>query len=60
MGRTLILRADEGRVAVDISGLSPHLDRMVRPGTTVKVYGVPVEVRFKALGLVESGAGVRH
>jgi hypothetical protein len=55
-GRTLVLRSDDGRVSVDVSSLSENLDRMVTPGTTVKVYGVPVERRFKAMGFFDPGA----
>ena len=55
VGRTLILRSDEGRVAVDVSSLSPSLERMVTPGTMVRVYGVPVEMRFKAMGFFDPG-----
>jgi len=56
VGRTLVLRSDEGRVAVDVSSLSQSLDRMVTPGSTVRVYGVPVEVRFKAMGVFDPGS----
>jgi hypothetical protein len=56
VGRTLVLRSDEGRVAVDVSSLSPSLDRMVTPGSTVRVYGIPVEMRFKAIGFFDPGA----
>ena len=55
VGRTLILRSEEGRVAVDVSSLSPSLERMVTPGTLVRVYGVPVEMRFKAMGFFDPG-----
>src|SRR5438477_545704 len=55
VGRTLILRSEEGRVAVDVSSLSPSLERMVTPGTMVRVYGVPVEMRFKAMGFFDPG-----
>jgi len=55
VGRTLILRSAEGRVAVDVSSLSPSLERMVTPGTMVRVYGVPVEMRFKAMGFFDPG-----
>ena len=54
-GRTLVLRSSEGRVAVDTSSLSSNIDRVVTPGSTVRVYGLPIEVRFKAMGFVESG-----
>jgi hypothetical protein len=54
-GRTLVIRTDDGRVAVDVSSLSINLDRMVAPGSTVRVYGVPVELRFKAMGFVDAG-----
>jgi len=55
-GRTLVLRSSEGRVAVDMSSLSSNIDRIITPGSTVRVYGLPIEVRFKAMGFVESGA----
>jgi hypothetical protein len=55
-GRTLVLRTTEGRVAVDMSNLSSNLERLVIPGSTVRVYGLPIEVRFKAMGFVDSGA----
>ena len=51
-GRTLVLRSAEGRVAVDMSSLSSNLERILTPGATVRVYGLPVEVRFKAMGFV--------
>jgi hypothetical protein len=54
-GRTLVLRTTEGRVAVDMSNLSSNLERLVMPGSTVRVYGLPIEVRFKAMGFVDSG-----
>jgi uncharacterized protein YdeI (BOF family) len=53
IGRTLVLRVDGGRVSVDISGLNANLERAMAPGTTVKVYGVPVELRFKAMGIMQ-------
>jgi hypothetical protein len=52
-GRTLILKVDGGRVTVDVSSLSANLERMVAPGSRVKVYGVPVELRFKAMGFID-------
>lgn len=54
-GRTLVLRAPEGRVAVDMSSLSSNLERIVTPGATVRVYGLPVELRFKAMGFFDPG-----
>ena len=54
VGRTLLLRSTEGRVAVDVSSLSPSLERYLTPGATVRVYGVPVELRFKAMGFFDS------
>jgi hypothetical protein len=51
-GRTLVLRSTEGRVAVDMSNLSSNFERILTPGATVRVYGLPVEVRFKAMGFV--------
>jgi hypothetical protein len=57
VGRTLVLRVDGGgRVSVDVSSLSGNLERMVAPGSRVKVYGVPVELRFKALGFIDPDA----
>jgi hypothetical protein len=56
VGRTLILKVDGGRVSVDISSLSGNLERMVAPGSRVKVYGVPVELRFKAMGFIDPDA----
>jgi hypothetical protein len=56
IGRTLVLRTPEGRFAVDVSNLSSNIDRIVTPGSTIRVYGVPVEIRFKAMGLVDLGA----
>jgi hypothetical protein len=53
VGRTLVLKVDGGRVSVDVSSLSANLDRMVAPGSKVKIYGVPVELRFKALGFID-------
>jgi hypothetical protein len=55
VGRTLILRSDEGRIAVDLSALSQNIDRAITPGAHVRVYGVPVEVRFKAMGFFDPG-----
>jgi len=55
VGRTLILRSDEGRVAVDLSSLSQNLDRTITPGAHVRVYGMPVEIRFKAMGFFDPG-----
>jgi len=55
VGRTLILRSDEGRVAVDLSSLSQNIDRAITPGAHVRVYGVPVEIRFKAMGFFDPG-----
>jgi hypothetical protein len=54
-GHTLIIRSDDGRVAVGISSLSLNVDRTVAPGSPVRVYGVPVELRFKAMGFVDHG-----
>jgi len=53
MGRTVVLKVDGGRVTVDVSSLSGNLERMVAPGTKVKFYGVPVELRFKAMGFID-------
>ena len=56
IGRTLVLKVDGGRVTVDVSSLSGNLERMVAPGSKVKVYGVPVEMRFKAMGFIDPDA----
>jgi hypothetical protein len=56
VGRTLVLKVDGGRVIVDVSSLSANLERMVAPGSRVKVYGVPVELRFKAMGFIDPDA----
>ena len=56
IGRTLVLKVDGGRVMVDVSSLSGNLERMVAPGSKVKVYGVPVEMRFKAMGFIDPDA----
>ena len=56
-GRTLVIRSDEGRVAVDVSSLSVNLERIITPGSMVRVYGLPVELRFKAMGVVDPGHG---
>jgi hypothetical protein len=56
VGRTLILKVDGGRVSVDVSSLSSNLERMVAPGSRIKVYGVPVELRFKAMGFIDPDA----
>jgi hypothetical protein len=55
-GRTLVLKVDGGRVSVDTSSLSGNLERMVAPGSKVKVYGVPTELRFKAMGFIDPDA----
>jgi hypothetical protein len=56
VGRTLVLKVDGGRVSVDVSSLRANLERTVTPGSTVKVYGVPVDVRFKAMGFMDPDA----
>ena len=53
LGNTIVLRVDGGRVSVDVSSLR-GVERSVVPGATVKVYGIPVELRFKAMGFIES------
>ena len=58
-GRTLVLKVDGGRVSVDLSSLRANLERLVTPGSTVKVYGVPVELRFKAMGFIDPDARAR-
>ncbi len=56
VGRTVVLKVDGGRVTVDVSSLSGNLERMVGPGARVKFYGVPVELRFKAMGFIDPDA----
>jgi hypothetical protein len=56
VGRTVVLKVDGGRVTVDVSSLSGNLERMVAPGSKVKFYGVPVELRFKAMGFIDPDA----
>jgi hypothetical protein len=56
VGRTVILKVDGGRVTVDVSSLSGNIERIVAPGTKVKFYGVPVELRFKAMGFIDPDA----
>ena len=58
-GRTLVLKVDGGRVSVDLSNLRANLERIVVPGSTVKVYGVPIELRFKAMGFIDPDARPR-
>jgi len=55
-GRTLVLKVDGGRVSVDLSSLRANLERIVTPGSMVKFYGVPVELRFKAMGFIDPDA----
>ena len=41
------------RVSVDLSGLvDGKAERLCAPGSTVKVYGVPVELKFRAMGFL--------
>jgi hypothetical protein len=56
VGRTLVLRVNGARVSVDMSSVGGNLERVVAPGSTVKVYGVPVELRFKAMGFIDPDA----
>jgi hypothetical protein len=58
-GRTLVLKVDGGRVSVDLSSLRANLERLVTPGSMVKIYGVPVELRFKAMGFIDPDARAR-
>jgi hypothetical protein len=58
-GGTLVLKVDGGRVSVDVSGLRTNLERSLVPGTKLKIYGVPVEDRFKAMGFIEPDARPR-
>jgi hypothetical protein len=60
VGRTVVLKVDGGRVTVDVSSLSGNLERMVAPGSKVKFYGVPVELRFKAMGFIDPDARGRR
>jgi hypothetical protein len=60
VGRTVVLKVDGGRVTVDVSSLSGNLERMVAPGSRVKFYGVPVELRFKAMGFIDPDARGRR
>lgn len=55
VGRVLVLKVDGGRVNVDVSGLRANLGPLA-PGSVVKVYGVPVELRFKAMGFIDPDA----
>jgi hypothetical protein len=53
--RAFILKADDGqRVIVDVSALSQGLVESTTIGSVVRVYGVPVEPRFKATGFIVS------
>jgi hypothetical protein len=60
VGRTVVLKVDGGRVTVDVSSLKGNLERVVAPGTTVRFYGVPVELRFKAMGFIDPDARGRR
>jgi len=55
VGRVLVLKVDGGRVNVDVSSLRANLGPLA-PGSVVKVYGVPVELRFKAMGFIDPDA----
>ena len=53
VGHTLVLKVNGGRVNVDLSGLvGGNAERLFAPGSTVKVYGVPVELKFRAMGFL--------
>jgi len=53
VGHTLVLKVNGGRVSVDMSGLvGGNAERLFTPGSTVKVYGVPVELKFRAMGFL--------
>jgi hypothetical protein len=53
VGHTLVLKVNGGRVSVDMSGLAGgNAERLFAPGSTVKVYGVPVELKFRAMGFL--------
>jgi hypothetical protein len=54
-GRMLVLKVDGGRVTVDVSSLRSNLSTL-SPGSIVKVYGIPVELRFKAMGFIDPDA----
>jgi hypothetical protein len=58
-GGTLVLKVDGGRISVDVSSLRTNLERSIAPGTKLKIYGVPVELRFKAMGFIEPNARAR-
>jgi hypothetical protein len=54
VGSTLVLKVNGGRVSVDMSGLvGGKAERLLAPGSTLKVYGVPVELKFRAMGFVQ-------
>jgi hypothetical protein len=54
-GRTLVLLGDDGHVfAVDLSELSPSLAEGIKPGTAMSVFGDPLEIRFRARGVIHS------
>ena len=40
-------------MSLDMSGLvGGNAERLFTPGSTVKVYGVPVELKFRAMGFL--------
>jgi len=55
VGHVLVLKVEGGRVNVDVSSLRANLGPLA-PGSVVKVYGVPVELRFKAMGFIDPDA----
>jgi hypothetical protein len=52
-GRTLVLRGEDGNLfAVDVSGLNADVAGRIKPGTTVAVFGDPLETRVRARGVM--------
>jgi hypothetical protein len=57
-GSTLTLKTDDGALAyVDISQLSPNVAQVLRHGTTVTLYGYPLEQTFQAAGYIQTNPG---
>lgn len=53
-GRTLVLRAPQGRVTVDLSRVGTNLGDVLRPGQEVTVFGHAAEGGFTAVGFVSA------
>jgi hypothetical protein len=52
-GRTLVIHSDDGNVfAADVSELNANLTDTIKPGTTVSVFGEPLERRLRARGVM--------